>query len=332
MSPAITVSKAQQNIEALLPHLESARKFESKPWPVRSNYASQMGHPCERFLYHNRHDWDKAIERDWGGVGIRGTIIADWWKIYMMQKGFDIVRNEEPLSDEMVKKYQIGGRIDGRIGKGEVKPMLYEFKTMMEHEYNRINTYEDFQDSKSDYIRGYPAQIQIYLLSMNEEAGWFVLCNPMNLAFKFIPVYLDYGYTEWLLKRAERVNRANVAGTPPDRIAYGKTCERCKFQAICLPDIKNEGFEMVDDDALKAFLDERAELKEAHTRYEFLDDEAKTMSKKIGKDFLVGSDWAVQFKNSTMRRIDTKALPPEIKLQYEKETPIQKITFVPLGK
>lgn len=328
----VTVSKAQENLEALLPHLTSAQKFENKRWPVRSNWASQMGHPCERFLYHNRHDWDKAVERDWGGVGIRGNLIADWWKRYMQEKGFKVIHDQVPLSDELARKYELGGRIDGRIGWANISPMLYEFKTMQEHEFKRINTYEDFSDSKSDYIRGYPAQIQLYLLSQNEEAGLFVLCNPMNLEWKAIPVYLDYGYTEWLLKRAERVNRANVAGTPPDRIAYGKTCERCKFSTICLPDIKNEGFEMVDDEALKSFLDERKELKDAHDRYEFLDDEAKIMAKKIGKDFIVGSDWAVQFKNSVMTRVDTKAMPIEVRSQYEKETPIQKITFVPLNK
>lgn len=332
MSPAVTVSQGQKNLEALLPILENARKFENKRFPVRSNWASQMGHPCERFLYHNRHDWEQAIAKDWGGIGIRGNLIADWFKRYMAERGFKIIHDQLPLSDEMAKKYQIGGRIDGRIGWNNIPPMLYEFKTMMEHEFKRINSYDDFQNSKSDYIRGYPAQLQLYLLSMNEEAGLFILCNPMNLEWKIIPVYLDLTYCEWLLQRADRVNKANDDGTPPARIAYGKTCERCPYAAICLPDIKNEGFEMVDDEQLKFLLDIRAETKEDHDRYEEADSEAKTMAKAYGKDFLVGADWSVQIKKRTGTRLDTKALPIEIRSQYE--VPIETVTvnFVPLGK
>lgn len=330
MQATVTKSDGQTRLEALMPVLKKHQEFKSEQWPVRSNYASKLGHPCERYLFYMRHDWDKIDPRNWKGVGILGNLLADWWKVYMQRKGFNVIHDQMPLSDELAKKYQIGGRIDGRIGWGNIKPVLYEFKSMSEHVYKKINSYEDLQDSKSDYIRAYPAQLQIYLLSNNEEAGLFVLCNKSTLEWKMIPVYLDMGYCEWLLQRADRVNKANEAGVPPARIPYGSTCAKCDFKTHCLPDIINEGIDLIDNSALEEILEERESTKEAHDRFEELDDEAKTIAKARGKDFVVGTEWKVEFKFSESERIDTKLIPPEIASQYRVKGKRTEIKFIPL--
>ena len=331
ITTAVKQSERVEQTHRMMEVLSCHQKFENKSWPVRSNYASKAGHACERYLYYMRHDWDKAQTRYWGGVGILGNMIADWWKMYMVGKGFKLIHDQLPLSDEMAKKYQVGGRIDGRIGWGEIKPVLYEFKTMAPHIYDKINSYEDFANASSEYLRAYPAQIQLYLLSLNEEAGLFVLCNKQNLEWKMIPVYLDYAYCEWLLQRLERVNKANEAGTPPPRIGYGKTCETCEFATTCLPDIRNEGLEMVDNERLQFLLDEREAVKEAHKAYELLDEEAKTMAKAVGKNFMVGADWMVEVKKTLGKRIDTKLIPIEERAKYEKPSETVRVEFVPIG-
>lgn len=320
-----------EQVHRMVEVLSANQKFESKSWPVRSNYASKAGHPCERYLYYMRHDWDKADPRYWGGVGILGNLVADWWKRYMMEKGFKLIHDQLPLSDEMAKKYQIGGKIDGRIGWNDIPPVVYEFKTMDRQIYDKINTYDDFANAKSDYIRAYPAQIQLYLLSLNEEAGLFVLCNKQTLAWKMIPVYLDYPYCEWLLQRLERVNKANEVGVAPPRIGYGSTCEKCDFKTHCLPDIVNDGLEMVDNERLQFLLDEREDVKEAHKAYELLDEEAKTIAKAVGKNFMCGTDWMIEVKKSIGKRIDTKLIPIEERAKYEKPSETVKVEFVPIG-
>lgn len=325
-------SERVEQVHAMITKLKGHQKFESKTWPVRSNYASKAGHSCERYLYYMRHDWDKAETRYWGGVGILGNMVADWWKMYMVGKGFKLIHDQLPLSDEMAKKYQVGGRIDGRVGWGDISPVLYEFKTMAPHIYDKINEYDDFANSKSDYLRAYPAQIQLYLLSLNEEAGLFVLCNKQNLDWKMIPVYLDYGYCEWLLKRLERVNKANERGIPPERIGYGSTCETCDFKTTCLPDIRNEGLEMVDNERLEFLLNERENSKEAHKVYETVDEEAKTIAKAVGKNFMCGSDWMVEIKRRAGTRIDTKMIPIEERAKYEKPSETVTVQFVPIGQ
>lgn len=331
MSPAVTVSQGQKRLEALLPKLEEARAFESKQWPVRSNYASKIGHTCERYLYYLRHDWEKADKKDWKGIGILGNLLASWWSRYMSEKGYILTHGEVSLNDEIAKKYQIGGRIDGRIGWGsDTKPLLYEFKTMNERYYSMVNTYEDFKDSKADWIKGYPAQLQIYMLSENEEAGLFILCNKATLEWKAIPVYLDYEYTEWLLQRVARVNKANDSGTPPERISYCKTCERCEFKKICLPDIVNEELPLIDNDDLELKLLEREKLKPSVERYIELDDDSKELAKKVGKDFIVNESFKVEVKKTVTTRVDLKSMPIEIKSKYEKESETVRVNFVPL--
>jgi len=331
MSPAVTVSEGQKRLEALLPVLEENRAFKNVRYPVRSNWASKMGHPCERHLYHLRHDWEQAEEKDWKGIGILGNIVADWWVREMSSRGFNIIHQQLALKDEIAKKYQIGGRIDCRIGWGNQKPMLAEIKSMNERYYEQINTYEDFMESKAEWIRTYPAQLQLYLLSENEEAGLFILINKTTLEWKAIPVYLDYGYTEWLLQRAERVNKANEKGIPPERIPYGKTCQNCPFAHICLPDIMREGLDMIDNEHLSAVLKERAKLEEVAERYVELDKEAKDTAKRVGKDFILGEDWKVEIKKVQGSRLDTKAIPPEIRMKYEVPTETVRVSFVPLG-
>src|SRR3990167_1101650 len=136
-------SREQESLDELLQVLNNVKQFEQKKYPVRSNWASKMGHPCDRYLYYMRHDWEQAEAKDWKGIGTLGNLLADWWVRDMSAKGFSIIHEQLALSDEMVKKYQIGGRIDCRISWRNCSPLLAEIKTMKDNYYNAINTYED---------------------------------------------------------------------------------------------------------------------------------------------------------------------------------------------
>lgn len=329
---SVQQSQAVLEVQALTQKLAKDQTFIQKTYPVNANWASQLGHPCERYLFHNRRDWEHKRPRDWKGVGIRGNLIADWWKRYMSEKGYQITQAERPLSKEIRDKYQISGRIDGRIGlPGISTPRLFEFKTCQPFEFDKINCYEDIAESKKDYIRGYIGQIQIYLLDMDEEAGLFILCNASTLEWKPIIVYLDYSYSEYLLKRAERVNLALFQDKPPQRIPYGKTCQKCDYQHICLPDIKNDGLEMVDQDYLVKILHEAAQLKNAADEYDAKISEAKDIAREIGKDCIVGSDFKIELKTIKTRRVDVNLLPIEVRSQYEVDAVQTRVEFIPIN-
>lgn len=277
--------------------LKEHQGFERRQFPVTSNWASKIGHACERHLYYMRTNWDKALLRDWKGISERGNQIADWWKRRMMGKGFSVIHDQVPLSKELRDKYQISGRIDGRVGWGEIKPVLYEFKTMIGHTYDKINSYLDIVNSNVPYIRMYSAQLQIYLYDNKESAGLFILCNPLTYEWKAIPVELNPAYCQWILERAERVNTAMNINLPPDRIPFHHNiCGKCDYAHICLPGMVNTGTPLVNNDHLEQVLIEREALKEKFERYKELDEEAKTMAKPMGQDFVVNTSFKVEIK------------------------------------
>lgn len=336
MSELTVMEKGHQEIEELARRLKSDAGFEQNNWAVTSTWASKLGHPCgERYLYYLRKDWEQMAKRNWKGRGIKGNLIHDWWKIDMMKKGYTVIQNEAPLSEEIRRKYGIGGRIDGSIGIGNIRPIKYEFKTMNENTWAKINTIDDMFEHKSDYIRAYPAQLQIYLYDQNEEYGLFVLCNDATLEWKTIVVKLNFSYVETLLQIAEKVKKAydqNVEKNPFPRIPYGSTCGRCEFAHICLPDILNDGLEMIDNEHLEEMLKERKSLEDAYKQYKNLDEEAKEIAGRVGKNFLVGASFMVEIKKRLGQRLDTKLIPPEIAKEYQKETETTVIKFVPLDK
>lgn len=327
---SVTIPEAQKNLEALLPALKKHQAFDNKRYPVRSNWASKLGHACERYLYYLRHDWESAEQKNWKGIGILGNLLADHWIRERSAEGFTVVHEQLALKDEIAKKYQIGGRIDCRIGWRNTPLILTEIKSMNERHFEQINSYEDIVDSKAEWIKMYPAQLQLYLLSENEEVGIFILINKSTLEWKIIPVYLDMGYCEWLLQRAERINRANETDNPPQRISYSQTCRMCEFKTICLPDIINEGIDLIDNEELEAILKERDTLESQADRWLYLDTKAKEMAKMVGKDFIIGTSYKVEIKKINGKRIDTKIMPIEIASQYKIPIETVRVNFIPL--
>ena len=240
-----------EEVQSLVQSFKADYGFEQKNYAVTSTWTSKLGHPCgERWLYYLRTRWEQMAKKNWGGRGEKGNLIHDWWRLHVQRKGYQVVENEVPLSEDLRKKFGIGGRIDGRVNKAGRRPILYEFKTMNPHYYEKINSQMDMVEHEKDYIRSYPAQLQIYMYDKNEENGIFVLCNTDSLEWKVIPVSLDYSYCEFLLKRAEDVKKEydkRTENNPFKRIPYGNTCKYCEFAHLCLPDIKNEGLDIVDN-------------------------------------------------------------------------------------
>lgn len=330
---SVTVSEGQLRAEALAQEFSRDSVFPSRPgWPVTSNWASKLAHPCIRWLYHNRVDWGSRAPRNWKGIGELGDILHDKWKRDRMAQGYQVIHAEVPLSSQLRQDLKIGGKIDGRVGKGAIKPTLYEFKSMNEHDYDKINTWDDIRNHKRDYIRSYAGQIQIYLYDQNEEVGFFVIMNKSTLEWKWITVYLDYDFAEWLLKRAELVNKSVDKREPPDRIPYGPTCKSCEFAATCLPDIKNEGLEMIDNEELGRLLNRRRELEGSHQEFEEIDKGAKEIARRVGKEFLLNQNWKVEVTSRDETRIDTKLIPIEERARYEVTKPKVTVAFVPIGK
>ncbi len=263
-----------------------------KMWPVNANQAGQLGHPCDRYLVYLR---TRGMERPLHDVGLQ--FIFDDGNVHevsvlrdLQDAGIIIIEQQRAFE---WKKYQITGRIDGKI-KDEDKIIPIEIKSFNDWNWKAINSIEDMFKSKATYMKKYPAQITLYLIMDEKEEGLFILKNKVNGLLKQIPITLDYVYAESLIQKAERVNAHVQAGTLPDRIPYDDNISgQCPFSHICLPDVTHEAT-LLDDPELEIKLDRRAELKEAKDEFENLDKEIKEAVKE--KPNIIIGQWNISGK------------------------------------
>lgn len=269
-----------------------AKTKKIKMWPVNANRAGELGHPCDRYLVYLR---TRGMERPLHDVGLQ--FIFDDGNVHeasvlrdLQDAGIKIIEQQRAFE---WKKYQITGRIDGKIqDNGNIIPI--EIKSFNDWNWKAINSVEDMFKSKAVYMKKYPAQLTLYLIMDEKEEGLFILKNKVNGLLKQIPIKLDFSYAETLIQKAERINVHIQAGTLSDRIPYtDNICGVCPFSHICLPDVTHEAT-LIDDPELEIKLDRRAELKEAKDEFENLDKEIKEFLKE--KPQVVIGSWQITGK------------------------------------
>jgi len=248
----------------------------------------------------------------------------------LLDLGFDVVSGQETLEMKNTEGEVIGvGRIDAKI-RVEREKYPFEIKSMNPNVFNRIDSIEDFE--KKPYLRKYLRQLRSYMLVQGLEQGFF-LCTDCLGHWKLFPVYHDEAEAEIIRNRLQRVHVHIAAKTTPDRIKYDREmCGKCPFAHICLPDVINEGLDMIEEEDLLIKARKREEFVDAARQFKKIDKELKERFKLVGKDFILGGEFLVERKPYDQEKIDEKLIPPELKVQYLKTTEIVKISIVPIGK
>lgn len=280
-----------------------AKAKKIKQWPVRSNRASNLGHPCERYLVYERTHWQEKVLHDVGlqfifdeGNIHEAAVIRD-----MQDAGLHVIEQQRAFE---WAKYSITGHVDGKLqDNGNIFP--FEIKSMSDWAWKAVNNLEDMAKSKSIYMRQYPAQLNLYLIMDEKDVGLFILKNKQTGMLKQVEVHLDYDYTEGLIKKAERINGHVANDTLPDRIPWEVgACEYCSYNHICLPPHTHEAT-LIDDPDLEAKLERRAQLKEIVTEYDELDKEIRDKVKE--KPEVVVGNWQIMGKWNEKKEYTVKA-------------------------
>ena len=264
MSTAIT-----EALPDVVGDIHKAIAAEIQSYPVRSNWCSKLGHPCERQAVHNRADWDRrekhssTTEMMYQGGKVMEKYVA---RVYLQKAGYDIVEEDRPIDTEKsgtLRKLQISGRLDFVIRKpGDPREFPVEVKSMNQWDFEKINSVEDMILSTKPWQRAYPAQLMLYLFGKDTETGLFLLINKANYEPKAVWCQLDYQYVENLLQKAGRVNKHLADGTYPDRIEYDdKICGRCEYAPVCLENYMRTEAKIMTDPQIEDKLDEMEFLK-----------------------------------------------------------------------
>ena len=254
--------------------LRESLEKQIKVYPCNNLRASNLGHPCERYLYLLLRHWDEQKPHDVGLQSIfnLGNSIEEYTIENIKRAGFEVIT--PTVRSWKIEKPLITGREDIRIKdeNGELLPV--EIKGISPFEFDKLNTVEDFIKSKRPYIRGYPAQLQTYMLYFGKEKGFFALTNKLTGETKFIEMPFDYEYAESLLQKAERIYKALADETPPDACDDISVCEDCGLAHIC-GECRRVPADIDLDEELDALKERKNELAAAKKEYEKIVKESK---------------------------------------------------------
>ena len=264
-------------------------------YPVHTNYASRLGHPCLRYLVHARRDWDKkaklppqALRRMRRGKALEEHAIHE-----MMVGGRNIICQQEPF---VWPDKQIAGRIDGKFQMGrETQP--FEIKTTTPYAFRKLNTVDDFR--RKWWTLNYICQMTLYLLMADKEKGQLILFEPVDWELKEIEVPLDYSLGEQLVQKAETINAWMGKDGYPDAEECD-ACERCEFAHLCPQGERPKDAEIIlDRQDLEEKLARREVLKSQVAEYNDLEKELKEGFR--GKTLVVVGDWKIAGKMATRK-------------------------------
>jgi CRISPR/Cas system-associated exonuclease Cas4 (RecB family) len=218
----------------------NAKLFKAKAdkitvYPCHHLRASNLGHPCERYLYLLIKHSNEQKPHDVGLQNIfdLGNTLEEHTIKNIKEAGFEVITPTVRAWQVDVKGGIISGREDIRIKdeNGELLPV--EIKGISPFEFDKLNSVDDFLKSKRPYIQGYPAQLFVYMLNFGKEKGFFALTNKLTGETKFIEVPFDYEFGEKMLSKAERIYEALATETPPDACEDISICEGCSLAHVC---------------------------------------------------------------------------------------------------
>lgn len=308
----------QKNVLDLIAEIQAKREAdlvsEIKKSPRNNFYASDIS-DCDRQLIYGITNWKdkKAYTSDVIARFRRGRKIEKEVVAGLLTLGYEIIAGQEPFEVKNRKGEKIcGGKIDGKISwNGKRYPL--EIKSMKDQFLDKIDTYEDLD--KIPWQRKYKRQMQLYLYGKEEEQG-IMLFIDFTGRWKLIPVFLDYGECEFLLKRMEKSWDIMKSGKLSERMKYkSNICGMCNYAHICLPDMETIGAELAQDPEMEKSLERRAELEPGKKEYDKIDKEVKKIYRET-KDIFIGINWRIVTSKSSYQAIDTKAIPKDISVQY----------------
>lgn len=281
------------NLPDLTGKVYEYKQSKIRVYPQHKNRASECGSSCERYLVLSRTRWQDRVPHgpELQFIFDGGNMIEDMAIRELSDAGFQIIEQQRAFEWPAL---QLTGHLDCKV-LYDSKAYPVEIKGLQHHDFVKLNTIQDFHNSKKPWIRKYPAQLTMYMLNTGHEIGAFYLKDKLNYQPKTIWVELDYDYAESICKKLERINAHIAKGTLPEEFDEPDACQMCGFLHVCLPEIKATAIEISEDENLISKLERRSELEEVFREYSALDREIKKAiegkERAIIGDYLITGKW-----------------------------------------
>jgi len=227
-----------------------------------SNNASQLGHPCLRYLCYCRLRGDerKPIEIDLRRIFDLGNFYEDYVIRRLLGAGIRVLGAQKMGH---WPAYNIRGHIDGYIALGDLATAAKELGFGSAIEGIGADSDEGYWRQladgspeafdKSVITQKWWAQCLLYCLLEEIGTCWLLLIRKATGEMRQITIRLDdhLDEAEALVKKAEEIERVIAAGGEPlpDQINDVDVCRGCDFEHICCPAISyGPGVEIIEDD------------------------------------------------------------------------------------
>lgn len=315
MSDTATIPQTKVQVELDIPGaVDALMEKRIQIYPCHANRASSAGYECERRLVYERVAWEKKLKHE---VGLQyifslGDTMETTVERELADAGIKLVEGQRPYKNE---RMQITGRIDGKTyitlvhmkkdgvddagndkwveDRREKRLVPIDYKSINTEYFNGIipNNEQSVREHAVEHVRGYIAQIMVYMLEANEEYGVLLFKNKASGRYKQVVVKLDYVYAEGIYKKFERINAAVAAwiaadgpeaknATLPARIEDLTKCKRCPFRAECLPDISfGQALIPASDPFLEQLISKKNHAYPARQEYEDVKEELDNLVK-----------------------------------------------------
>jgi CRISPR/Cas system-associated exonuclease Cas4 (RecB family) len=336
-----------------------AKQRKIREYPVHANRASELGHPCLKYLVLLRTRWQERplISVDLQMVFDMGRMVERSVEDDLREAGLTIIEQQRSFS---WAKYQITGNIDLKLAlieelvktagdNGTCPPEIREklteqflhrmndratavvpseIKSSAPHPWESVNSVQDMLRHKYLYMRKYPAQLTLYLIMDGKEVGLFLLKNKVTGKLKEIWMLLDYDFAESLIKKAEAVNKHVAEGTLPDPMDYDEDiCGECPFAHICLPDRIGKEVEVTDDGELLELVTRYFELKPGAKEYDEVNERINKLVE--GREKILVGDYFIEGKYVTRK---VYHVPDDVKAKYAGTSQSWQKKIIPIGK
>lgn len=255
--------------------IKENKQSKIKLYPCNNLRASNVGHPCERYLYLSIKNWEdkKLYNETTQCIFDLGNKIEEYVIQTLKDAGFEVIT--PTIRAWKVDKPLITGREDLRIKLEDGQFYPVEVKGLAPQEWEKLNSVQDFLNSKRYYVRGYPAQLYIYMYQFGKEKGYFALCNKLTGEIKLIEVPFDYEYVEKVLQKAERIYRCLEKEELPASCDDISVCEHCDLAHVCTANIKRIETDVDTTGELDELIDKKQELAPAYREYSEINDKIK---------------------------------------------------------
>lgn len=255
--------------------IKENKQSKIKLYPCNNLRASNVGHPCERYLYLSIKNWeDKRLYNETTQcIFDLGNKIEEYVIQTLKDAGFEVIT--PTVRAWKVEKPLITGREDLRIKLEDGQFYPVEVKGLSPQEWDKLNSVQDFLNSKKYYVRAYPAQLYIYMYQFGKEKGYFALCNKLTGEIKLIEVPFDYEYAEKILQKAERIYKCLQKNELPSSCDDISVCEYCDLAHVCTANIKRVETDVDTTGELDELIDKKQELAPAYREYSEINDKIK---------------------------------------------------------